>query len=219
MNSYKKSSHLWSNINASQFAIIMRSTTQKQRNYIYNMVESVKPNIYLDIGCGPGIDFEGLQKKDLDINYIGLDLAPNLIYYCMKRFPSAKLIIASAEQLPFRNNSIDFVICKDLLEHLPNGFEYALKEILIVSSNRIVISWFIPPHDEPTKIGVKYPFNNILHKIYVIIFTLLIGKIQYNIYNKNDILDIISRNKSKLKITKIGKNLNRDTCEVWELTI
>lgn len=190
-----------------------------RRNYIYKIVEFEHNNIYLDVACGPGIDCEGLKDKSLDVNYIGLDLASHFLSYSKNRFPDAEFVISSAEQIPFRNRSVDFVTCKDLLEHLPKGSEYALREMLRVSSNKVVISWFIPPRNKPTKIGIVYPYKNILHKIYVFLFTLLFGRIQYNIYNKSEILDIISITNFKLiHITQIGKNFNCEPCEVWELT-
>ena len=191
---------------------------EPRRNYVYQMVEIENPNIYLDVACGPGIDCEGLKNKGLEIHYVGLDLASKFLVYSKKRFHDAEFVMASAERIPFRDKTIEFVTCKDLLEHLPTGNESTLKEMLRVGSKKVVVSWFIPPREEPKKMGVIYSYDNLLHKIFVFLFTLLFGSIQFNIYNKSDLLDIVSKAGAKLtRITQIGTNFNRDPCEVWEI--
>jgi ubiquinone/menaquinone biosynthesis C-methylase UbiE len=210
---------IWLKSNPRKFLRGKRAGLKNQRRqYVYQKVENNPPQIYLDIACGPGIDYEGLLQHGFESNYVGLDVTHNFLSYTKGRFPTTNLILASSEYVPIRNNCIDLVVVKDLLEHLPQGYDKTIEEIIRICSYKIIISWFIPPIDGPSKIGIDYPFKNIFHKIFVFLFKIYRGKIQYNLYNRNEIIDKISSNGSQIKcIVNIGKNIDGRNCEVWIL--
>ncbi len=71
----------------------------------------------LDVGCGDK-PYEKhikeiLKKKSKVINYIGID------YYSEK---SDLKIDLNTELIPLKNNSVDLIICTEVLEHLYNPF-------------------------------------------------------------------------------------------------
>lgn len=214
-----RSDYIWSKLNPRRFLKGKRTgIDDPRRNYVYNIVAKENPYSVLDVGCGPGIDCEGLRRLGLGIKYIGVDLASNFVHYDKQIFPKHEFLRASVKRLPFRNKIFDMVICKDLLEHLPNGYQSAIKEMLRVSQRKLIISWFIPPQKEFTKIGVTFPYNNLFHQVFVLVFTLIFGKIQFNIYNRRELVNFLSENGTMLtRVTKISMNFNRDPCEVWEI--
>ncbi|MEM4247002.1 MAG: class I SAM-dependent methyltransferase, partial [Candidatus Woesearchaeota archaeon] len=60
----------------------------------------------------------------------GIDSSKELIKIAKQRMPDAKLIPASAVNLPFPDESFDYVICLAVLHHLkPEQHEKALSEI------------------------------------------------------------------------------------------
>lgn len=80
----------------------------------------------LEIGCGSGSNLRLLKESGFK-NVIGVDLNQNAITFCKnKGFTNVKKMDAS--NLEFQDNSIDFIIIMDLLEHVENEL-YVLKEI------------------------------------------------------------------------------------------
>ena len=78
--------------------------------------------IILDVGCGPMFISYALTNEMNE--YVGVDVMPDA---SLKRYKDAinnagvkslHVVRASAEYLPFRNGSFDFVLCLDVLEHL-----------------------------------------------------------------------------------------------------
>ncbi len=67
----------------------------------------------LDVGCGTGGTLEQLNRQT---QATGIDLFPQALKYCrQRRLP--RLIQASVEALPLRENTFDLVTCFDVLYH------------------------------------------------------------------------------------------------------
>lgn len=103
---------------------------------------------FLDVGCKDGKSFTKIAKK---YKYtpdqgIGIDINKDYVDAFIKTGNHA--IVASAEELPFRDNSFELVICNHVLEHMYGeeaGFK-ALSECIRVSSKSIFIG--LPFFDE-----------------------------------------------------------------------
>ncbi len=70
--------------------------------------------IIADIGCGPGFLIKELAKLKFSQIY-GIDISENMLVAAKKRIGAAKkiaLIKASAEGLPFEDNSLDIIISR-----------------------------------------------------------------------------------------------------------
>jgi len=89
---------------------------------------------FVDIGCGIGRNtiflLENLHPKET----FGIDIAYGAVSIWTRRMKRKGLnaktlgIIGDAQKLPFRSNSIDLVLCFEVLEHLPDD-EACLSEI------------------------------------------------------------------------------------------
>ena len=79
----------------------------------------------LDVGCGIGNYLLYVEKY---YEAYGTDISLFAIQYAKKNLEKAILIISSANDLPFHDNSFDIATCFDVLEHMkdPQG---VLKEI------------------------------------------------------------------------------------------
>ena len=109
--------------------------------------------VVLDLGCGhpPYRDYAGKWR-------IGVDLRAN----------DGVDVVANAYYLPFRNNSIDSVICSELLEHLANPHD-AVEEIgrVLTPGGKIFLTtrFCYPLHGEPedyyrfTEFGLRHLFS------------------------------------------------------------
>jgi ubiquinone/menaquinone biosynthesis C-methylase UbiE len=103
---------------------------------------------FLDVGCKLGGSFFSISKKYkyLPTEGIGIDINANHVNEFIKTGNHA--IIASASDIPFKDNSFELVIFNHVLEHMPDektGFD-ALNECIRVSSKVVFLS--LPFFDE-----------------------------------------------------------------------
>lgn len=83
--------------------------------------------IILDAGCGTGGTLKSLKKNSPRLSLIGIDYSPLALSYCRNGF---SLLRASVDSLPFDKESVDAVVCIDVLYHLNVGNDLkALKEM------------------------------------------------------------------------------------------
>ncbi|MEM3382528.1 MAG: class I SAM-dependent methyltransferase [Nitrososphaerales archaeon] len=103
----------------------------------------------LEVGCGSGV-----HKNDFN-NYVGVDISIT----ALEKAKPANLVLASADNLPFKNCSFELVISFNLIEHLYNP-ERFLDESLRVCKRQgfVVIS---SPHLLKRKL-ISNLFNNFL---------------------------------------------------------
>jgi SAM-dependent methyltransferase len=87
-------------------------------------VESVgakRGEMILDIGCGRGIDGVELANKGAVV--IGLEPSPIMIRHARDHISengaNMSLVRGVGERLPFRDRSVDKVVCKGALDHFP----------------------------------------------------------------------------------------------------
>ena len=76
----------------------------------------------LEVGCGAGCDAAGFALADADLTAI--DLSPKSVEMTRKHIETfhckAKVMAADAENLPFGDNSFDFVYSWGVLHHTPD---------------------------------------------------------------------------------------------------
>jgi SAM-dependent methyltransferase len=112
--------------------------------FIESRLEKYTCNNYVvaDIGCGE----QPMRKhiESLGGQYVGIDVTQN-----SKNNVS---IISSITNIPLPENSLDVILCSEVLEHVSNTNE-ALKELsrLIKKNGKIIVTtpFFYPLHEEP----------------------------------------------------------------------
>lgn len=84
--------------------------------------------LVLDLGCGTGRVIPILLSKNIKI--VGVDISKKMLNIAKSktRKSNVKFILADLEQLPFKNNISDAVVCYGVLQYLQNPFK-AIKEI------------------------------------------------------------------------------------------
>ncbi len=112
----------------------------------------------LDAGCGTGLNLMKFHS-----NPIGLDINPWNARKAKIYAPRAGLVVADAENMPFKDGAFSTIVCTESLEHMPHP-GLALEEIrrLLIKGGRLIgsvprISFFwrfrflssTCPHDEP----------------------------------------------------------------------
>lgn len=90
------------------------------------LLEGVPGQSLLDIACGPGLLLERAALRGLHI--AGVDISAVALSAAAKRLPDARLSVASAERLPYRDAEFDRVSCVGSLERFLSA-EAALSEM------------------------------------------------------------------------------------------
>ncbi len=127
---------------------------------ILNLKENEK---ILDVGCSQGLYTMNLAKK-YNCDFTGIDLDDDAIkkanYDSKKLGLNCNFYKGSIEQLPFKDDEFDKILCLDILEHIKDD-ENAVNELQRVLKNRgkLVIS---VPHKKSFFI-MNLPYNKVNH--------------------------------------------------------
>ena len=90
----------------------------------------------LDVGCGEGRHIFGIMQNYPEMKCIGLDMDDDSLIKAEEGYEffesisnaGAEFLKGSAYSLPFQNNSLDLIVCSEVLEHL-HQYNDAVKEI------------------------------------------------------------------------------------------
>ncbi|MEO8400139.1 MAG: methyltransferase domain-containing protein [Ignavibacteriaceae bacterium] len=91
--------------------------------------ENLEGKTLLDAGCGTGWFTKKAVERKAKVT--SLDISAKLVDITKKKNPAAITIEGSLLDLPFEDNSFDYVISSDVIEHTPNPFD-AVRELVRV---------------------------------------------------------------------------------------
>jgi len=111
--------------------------------FIFHLIPDLKNKTVLDVGCGRGI-YGYLIRATRPLakgRLIGLDTNPDYLSFCSRFKVYDKLIKSDVRHLPFKDKSIDILLCTEVIEHLPKkeGKKF-LNEINRVCRGRAIIT-------------------------------------------------------------------------------
>jgi len=101
---------------------------------------SRKRETVLDLGCGAGSCISSLSKFGA---VIALEISKNKLKVAKENHAQGGFVLGDAEYLPFRGNSFDVVVIKDVLEHIMDD-ERVINEVTQVSKNGSSIILYVP---------------------------------------------------------------------------
>ena len=123
----------------------------------------------LDVACGTCVNWEVIKATGVECQYTGLDRTKNMLSHAQALYGNEiKLQEGYIQSLPFQDASFDVVIARHILEHLGEGYETAIKEVLRVASKEAIIVLFVDLADmqddvikesEPDVNGCTYFWN------------------------------------------------------------
>jgi glycosyltransferase 2 family protein len=97
---------------------VQRFWQRRRTDTIKKMLVASDGDIVLDIGCGSGVQLRALEIAKPKL-LIGTDVNRNaLIYAKNKNILQSEFIIADAQNLPFRAETVNKIICAEIIEHL-----------------------------------------------------------------------------------------------------
>lgn len=102
----------------------------------------------LDVGCGTGMAVR-YHREIGGINAYGIDFAKPAMGMWKEICADNYCSVASAEAIPFRDETFDMVTCTDVMEHIPEeNVSQALKEIYRVGKNRFFMTIALNPAEK-----------------------------------------------------------------------
>lgn len=127
----------------------------KQKLYErYNFCSAfIKDKKILDIPCGVGWGTSLLEKANF---VIGIDVSVEAIDYARKHYDNVnrKFYVAAMESIPFKNDSIDIIICLEGFEHITKDkglhFIEEVKRILKAKGLLIISCPILDARGKPT---------------------------------------------------------------------
>lgn len=107
----------------------------------------LKKNLkFLDFGCGRGDLTERIMKINPSMKLTGVDVSKIALQQASKRFPKGKFfIVEDGEKLPFNDDSFDFIVATDVLEHVYNT-KHTFKELYRVLKQNGTFFISVPYH-------------------------------------------------------------------------
>ena len=117
-----------------------KSFLEKSKKRTQNLLEHylVNKENFLEIGVGTGESFEIVSRK---FNFsFGMDISEGMIRRTNYKVGKNKnLFVADGCNLPLRSDSFDFIICQDVLEHVPKQEKLILEICRILKLDGIGI--------------------------------------------------------------------------------
>ena len=91
------------------------------------ILKFVKPGVIADLGCGSGTVLELLRRKFRKSQFVGVDLSPEMVERCTKRFPGAEIRRHDITLPLFDEASIDTIVLCSIMHEVfsYNGYDYS----------------------------------------------------------------------------------------------
>jgi SAM-dependent methyltransferase len=100
----------------------------------------------LDVGCGPGVMFELIRERRPDLDYLGIDVTAQFVAAARERFPAdaARFREGSLYDLGRLPGEFDVVLCRHILEHLPD-YAPAVQRMYARARRKLILVFYLPP--------------------------------------------------------------------------
>ena len=98
----------------------------------------------LDVGVGTGILIEQVISKNKSAHLYGVDISPEMVKKAKRKFKgknNVTVALGSANKLPQKDNSFEFVTCVNSFHHHPDSIQ-SLKEMkrVLKPGEKVIIS-------------------------------------------------------------------------------
>lgn len=97
-----------------------------RKSKIRQIIKVESPKKLLDIGCGKG--FIGKELVNYVDEYIGLDISLTALKIAKTHILDGHLIVGNASNLPLKDQTVDAIVCSEVLEHIPE-YEKSISEM------------------------------------------------------------------------------------------
>lgn len=128
---------LYYNNIANEFdTIVNRYDTRRRIEVIFNNFlgnHDLNQKLVLDAGCGTGWFTEQAVKQGAKV--ITLDIGDKLVGISLSKAPQALGSVGSLLDLPFKNNTFEYIISSDVIEHTQNPYRATAELVRVLKPN------------------------------------------------------------------------------------
>jgi len=91
------------------------------------LLKFVRPGVIADLGCGSGTVLELLRRKFRQSWFVGVDLSPEMVERCKKRFPNTDIRRHDITQQIFDPATVDTIVLCSIMHEVfsYNGYDYS----------------------------------------------------------------------------------------------
>ncbi len=137
-------------------------TSQLTRFKVLERVGNLNHSSVLDAGSGLGDLYEFLKAKYTDMDYLGLDLVPDMTEAAQKKYPEAKFL--NQDILEFKEN-FDFILSSGMLSFsLKTGKQYyydVIEHMYKISNKAVAFNVLNSEYVESDEIFFSYSISEI----------------------------------------------------------
>lgn len=151
----------------------------------------------LDVPCGVGHYYRKIKELG-EVEYIGVDLDSEAVKLAKDVWTddkNANFESSDATKINVEDNSVDIVVCYNLLLHLKD-YKDVVKELFRVSKKYIIIRSLFDKYHSMNTMSVSEDYKKVYPD----------GRICYNTYSREDVMRFLN-SLGKCKITFINDNI------------
>jgi 2-polyprenyl-3-methyl-5-hydroxy-6-metoxy-1,4-benzoquinol methylase len=122
--------------------------------FLFKALEENPSVTVVDAGCAEGFYVKRVSSIYSQAFCIGLDIARSYLRKAKIGTETLNVdyIACDVENLPFKDGSVDVLICSEVLEHVPN-YREAIMELLRVGKKHLILSF--PGHSLPYRLLIR----------------------------------------------------------------
>jgi len=147
-------------------AFVKRILSKSELEIAQSIVQRKNKGVLIDIGSGTGFLSIEIAKRAPKLTIYGIDLSVKMVEIASgngREFKNVTFKVANAIQLPFKDNSVDFIVSTGSFHHWQQPFKVFNEIYRVLKGNAEV--WIYdgcsnPPDEEIFKLKRKYgPFQ------------------------------------------------------------
>ena len=131
----------WDHLSINQFNQWCGSSDTPTKKYFRSDICKRGYKSVLDVGAGAFSEYYGFLSDGYNIDYTATEITKK--YIKNGKDSGIKVEYGSVEDLPFKDNSFDSILCTAVLNH-QLSFEQSISELIRVARQRVYISFFKP---------------------------------------------------------------------------
>lgn len=124
------------------------SKLEEARKFLKPIVEQVNENeepLILDAGCGDGVHLKALHEDLLNSRLYGIDISLAGLNLCKARIgDNVKLVQASVDRIPFRNDLFDIIYSYGVVAYTPDPKKTFKELVSKIKKNGLLGIWIFP---------------------------------------------------------------------------
>jgi ubiquinone/menaquinone biosynthesis C-methylase UbiE len=143
-------------------AFVKRILSKSELEIAQSIVQRINKGVLIDIGSGTGFLSIEIAKRAPKLTIYGIDLSVKMVEIASgngREFKNVTFKVANAIQLPFKDNSVDFIVSTGSFHHWQQPFKVFNEIYRVLKGN--AEAWIYdgcsnPPEEEVFKLKIKY---------------------------------------------------------------